>query len=65
GEGRTVKSGNPKPGDLIFYSGGGRINHVAIYIGSGQIVHASSAKTGIKVSKWNGRTPARIVDVLS
>ncbi|MBE5884418.1 MAG: hypothetical protein E7291_08415 [Lachnospiraceae bacterium] len=37
---------NAQPGDLICYSG-----HVGIYIGDGQIVHASSAKTGIKVSK--------------
>ena len=37
--------GNAKPGDLVSYSG-----HIGIYIGNGQIVHASSAKTGIKVS---------------
>ncbi len=37
---------NAQPGDLICYSG-----HVALYIGDGQIVHASSKKTGIKVSK--------------
>ena len=55
----------PKPGDLIFYSKNGTINHVAIYIGNGQIVHASSEKTGIKISAWNRRTPVRIVDVLS
>lgn len=36
---------NAQPGDLICYSG-----HVALYIGNGQIVHASNAKTGIKVS---------------
>lgn len=63
GEGRKVKT--PKPGDLIFYSNDGEINHVAIYIGNGQIVHASSEKTGIKVSPWNKRTPVKIVDVLS
>lgn len=36
---------NAQPGDLICYSG-----HVALYIGNGQIVHASTAATGIKVS---------------
>lgn len=40
-----------QPGDLIWYSG-----HIGIYIGSGQIVHASSAKTGIKVSNAGYRT---------
>ena len=36
---------NAQPGDLICYSG-----HVALYIGNGQIVHASNSKTGIIVS---------------
>lgn len=38
------------PGDIICYSG-----HVAIYIGNGQIVHASTAKTGIIISEANYR----------
>lgn len=40
-----------QPGDLICYSG-----HVAIYIGNGQIVHASTAATGIKISNANYRS---------
>lgn len=42
---------NAQPGDLICYSG-----HVAIYIGNGQIVHASTAKTGIITSNANYRS---------
>lgn len=42
---------NAQPGDLICYSG-----HVALYIGNGQIVHASTAKTGIKISNADYRT---------
>ena len=41
---------NALPGDLICYSG-----HVAIYIGDGQIVHAASEKSGIKVSNADYR----------
>ena len=42
---------NAQPGDLVAYSG-----HIGIYIGNGQIVHASSAKTGIKVSNASYRS---------
>ena len=63
--GRGISSGEMRPGDLVFYTGSnGTINHVAMYIGGGQVVHASNAKTGIKISTWNYRTPARIRNVL-
>ena len=63
--GKKVTSANMKPGDLIFYAGsGGTINHVAMYIGNGQVVHAASRKSGIKISTWNYRTPVAIRNVL-
>lgn len=58
-------SATKQPGDLIFYSGPtGVIDHVAIYIGNNQIVHAASAKSGIKISRWNYRAAAAIRNVL-
>lgn len=63
--GKGISSAEMRPGDLVFYSGSsGTINHVAMYIGNGQVVHASNAKSGIKISTWNYRTPARIRNVL-
>ncbi len=43
--GREVSYASAQPGDIIYYGG-----HVGIYIGNGQIVHASTAATGIKIS---------------
>ena len=57
GYGRSVGTSELLPGDLIFYGSGGSISHVAIYIGNGQIVHASNSRDGIKVSNAFYRTP--------
>lgn len=48
--GTSVSYDEAQPGDLICYSG-----HIGIYIGGGKIVHASTEKTGIKVSNANYR----------
>jgi cell wall-associated NlpC family hydrolase len=65
GMGKAVKSGEMKPGDLIYYADSrGTINHVAMYIGNGQIVHAASRRSGIKISTWNYRTPVKIRNMI-
>lgn len=48
-----------EPGDLVFYGDYG-IDHVALYIGDGKIIHASTAATGIKISDFDYRQPAAI-----
>lgn len=58
--GKKVTLAEAQPGDLVFYDKNGSINHVGIYIGNGQIVHASTPKTGIRISNVNYRTPAVI-----
>lgn len=63
--GKAVNSSQMRPGDLIFYANSrGVINHVAMYIGNGQIVHAASSRSGIKISTWNYRTPKAIRNML-
>ncbi|MCC8126750.1 MAG: C40 family peptidase [Clostridiales bacterium] len=62
-QGVSISADQMQPGDLLFYSNGSRINHVAMYIGDGRVVHASTEKTGIKTSVWNYRNPVRIVSM--
>lgn len=47
-----------EPGDLVFYGGG--ISHVALYIGDGKIIHASTSASGIKISDYDYETPVGI-----
>lgn len=52
GGGQPVSLGSIQPGDILYYGG-----HVGIYIGGGKIVHASTERTGIKISSYTYRTP--------
>lgn len=57
GSGTPVDLSEIQPGDLLFYSGDGGIGHVTIYMGNGQVVHASNPSTGITISSYGYRTP--------
>ena len=60
-EGTKISRSQLKKGDLIFYAKNGSINHVAIYIGDGQVVHARSTRRGICITDMDYRTPVRYV----
>ena len=63
--GSRVTSDVMRPGDLVFYANSsGTINHVAMYIGNGQVVNAASRRSGITIYRWNYRTPVAIRDVI-
>lgn len=62
--GTKISANEAQPGDLFFYGNGSSINHVAIYIGGGQVIHASSPSTGIKISSAYYRTPVKVVKIL-
>lgn len=64
GSGTTIQVSEAQPGDLIFYGNGRSINHVAIYIGGGQVIHASNPKTGIRISNVSYRSPVKAVRIL-
>lgn len=54
--GYAVSKKNLRPGDLVFFSNessGGRVAHVGIYIGGGQIIHASTPQLGVRTDNLN------------
>lgn len=62
--GTVIKRSELQKGDLVFYGSGGRINHVAMYMGNGKVVHASNPSSGIKTSDMDYRTPYKYVSIL-
>ena len=63
-KGREISVSAVQPGDLLFYASGNYINHVAMYIGGGQVIHASTPTTGITLAPSNYRTPCKAVTFL-
>ena len=55
--GTSVSLDQLQPGDLLFYNSTGSIDHVALYIGGGQIVHAANSSSGIIISGAYYATP--------
>ncbi len=60
-KGREISVYDVKPGDLVFYENNGYIYHVAMYIGGGQVIHASSPSTGIIISNLSYRSICKAV----
>ena len=51
--GTSVSRGNLQPGDLVMFGSGSSINHVGIYAGNGQIVHAANKQRGVTMDTIN------------
>ncbi len=64
-KGKEISVSSVQTGDLLFYASGNYINHVAMYIGNGQVIHASNSRTGITISPSNYRTPCKAVTFLN
>ncbi len=59
--GKRISMSDIRPGDLIFYRKNGVINHVALYIGNGKVIGAKSSGEGIRITRYNYRTPYKAV----
>ena len=60
-KGKTIPLSQAQPGDLVFYgSKSGKVNHVAIYMGNGMIIHESGRTYGCKVSPVDYRTVLKV-----
>lgn len=50
---RRISLADAQPGDLLFFRGGRKISHVAIYLGNGHFVHAPSSGKTVSVANLN------------
>ena len=62
--GEHIPLDEAEPGDLVFYARDGVVYHVMIWLGNGQILHASSSTTGIIISNVNPERVCWCVNVL-
>ncbi len=64
--GKKITFEEARPGDLMFYGSGGKktVDHVAIYIGDGKIIHASSVDKKVVIEDWDYRIPLVIRNFL-
>lgn len=64
--GKKITYEEARPGDLMFYGSGGKktVDHVAIYIGDGKIIHASSVDKKVVIEDWDYRIPLVIRNFL-
>ena len=62
--GTSISASKAKAGDLVFYGTSSGINHVAICIGGGKIIHASNPRSGIKISNMYYTTPKKVVRII-
>ena len=53
-DGVAVSYANAQPGDILNFGHGGRVTHSALYIGNGQMVHATNPSMGVVVSNVAG-----------
>ena len=63
--GTEVSLDSIMPGDLLFYGEPGDYGHVTIYMGGGSVVHASTPETGIKISPYDYREPAKAMRIIT
>ena len=56
-KGSTIKKSQLKPGDLLFWSKGGNIYHVALYYGDGKVLHAPRTGKNVEIVKISSAMP--------